>query len=254
VKQAPSWSPGGIYLALETSGPLGSVALARGREVIARTFLLRAQEQARRILPAIQEVLRAGGLEADALSGMVVGAGPGSFTGLRIAGATAKGMAHALGVPVWSLSSLAAAALSGRVLPRDVELEGWRRDAAQEGDDAAHYVLFDARGERVYAACYELGREGRLGTLVGPEATSIGRILAGRVPAGAVFCGDGAVRHAERIRDAGHRVVGAPSGVPTADALVRLLADGHPSQPADGSGWEPEYLKASSAERESGAL
>jgi tRNA threonylcarbamoyladenosine biosynthesis protein TsaB len=248
------WSSEGVYLALETSGPLGSVAVARGRDVLARAFLPRAQEQARRILPAVEQVLEQSGLGAESLSGVVVGAGPGSFTGLRIAAATAKGLAHALGLPMWSFSSLAAAALAERALPRDLAIEGWWQDDPDHGNDPRRYVLFDARGERVYAACHEVGRDGALSTLVPPHATSITQLLDGSVPEHAVFCGEGAVRHEQRIRGAGYRVLGAPAGVPTADGLLRMLADGHRSAPADGAGWEPEYLKASSAERETGAL
>jgi tRNA threonylcarbamoyl adenosine modification protein YeaZ len=250
VTDLPGWSSAGVYLALETSGPLGSVAVARGRAVLARAFLPRAQEQAGRILPAIRQVLEEGGLETASLSGVVVGAGPGSFTGLRIAAATAKGLTHALGLPMWSFSSLAAGALAERALPRDVAIEGWWQDGPPEGADDRRFVLFDARGERVYAACHELGRNGELATLVPPRATSITQLFEGIVPERAVFCGDGAVRHEARIRSAGHRVLGPPAGVPTADALLRMLAEGHRSQPADGSGWEPEYLKASSAERD----
>jgi tRNA threonylcarbamoyladenosine biosynthesis protein TsaB len=256
VSGSPSWSPEGIYLALETSGAIGSVALARGRRVIARGFLPRSQEQARRILPAVDQVLGESGLAPSSLSGVVVGAGPGSFTGLRIAAATGKGLAHGLGIPLWSLSSLAAAALSDRVLPRDVNLDGWWENGAH-GDRASgrhRYVLFDARGERVYAACHELGSAGVLATLVAPHATSITRILAAPAPDGATFCGDGALRHADRIRAAGYPVLGPPAGVATADALLHLLASGDPAALADARTWEPDYLKASSAEREAGPL
>jgi hypothetical protein len=57
------------------------------------------------------------------------------------------------------------------------------------------------------------------------------------------------VRHAERIRAAGYRVLGPPAGTPTADALLRLLADRREPPLADPGRWEPEYLRASNAER-----
>jgi tRNA threonylcarbamoyl adenosine modification protein YeaZ len=249
------WSAEGLYLSLETSGTVGSVALARGPEVLARAFLLRAGEQSAKVLPAIEAVLRAAGLSRAALSGVVVGAGPGSFTGVRIAAATAKGIVHALELPLWAFSSLMAGALSDRVLPRGAGPEGWGVNGA---DDAGRvraplrWVLFDARGERVYAACYRIDPEGttRVEAVVPGRATTVGELLSGALEPGTAFAGDGAVRHRERIEAAGYAVLGPPAGTPTADALLHLLAR-HPEQPplANPGGWEPEYLKASSAER-----
>ena len=70
---------------------------------------------------------------------LLVGAGPGSFTGIRVGVGTAKGMAWALGIPLWAFSSLAGAAAA-------VEVEPIRPRA----------VLFDARGDRLYAAAYRI--------------------------------------------------------------------------------------------------
>src|SRR5207248_63177 len=60
-----------------------------------------------RILPAIADVLAAAGVTLADVDAVAVGAGPGSFTGLRIGLATAKGLAFAAGKPVWLASSLA---------------------------------------------------------------------------------------------------------------------------------------------------
>ena len=98
---------GGLVLALDASTPQGSVALLRdGRVVAEETVAMRAADE-ERLLPAVARVLAAVGAQPAALAGVVCGAGPGSFTGLRIAVATAKGLAQALALPLRAVSSLA---------------------------------------------------------------------------------------------------------------------------------------------------
>jgi len=260
------WSPDGVYLGLDTSGAVGSIALSQGGRILARGLLPDAREQASRILPAIESALREADLPRRGLSGVVLGAGPGSFTGVRVAAATAKGIAHALGVPLWAFSSLAAAALSCRPDALDQEGRGGRGGIPDPESGVDHegalappqgaatcYVLFDARGDRVYAACFRTGTAaagGLVEEVVPERATRVGDVLAGPVPEGAVFAGDGALRHREEIVGAGHRVLGPPAGVPTAESLLRLL-EWDPRHPPiqDPARWEPNYLRASNAER-----
>jgi len=233
---APSYRDDGFYLALDTSGPSGFVAVARGSQVLARARMDRKGQHASRILPSIRSVLQEASVDVGELAGVVVGEGPGSFTGVRIAAATAKGLVRALGVPLWAVSSLAAGAVG------DLGMRG----------PGVRYVLFDARGERVYAACYGVGSRG-VETLVPPHAAELRDLLAGDVPAGASFAGDGAERHRRVVEAAGFAVFPPPAGDPSADALVHLLSL-HPDTPpvpeAELPTWEPRYVKASSAERE----
>ncbi len=225
----------GLCLALETSGPVGSVAVTRGAEALATRTMERRAAHASQLVPAIAEVLEEAGAQPPDLDAIVVGEGPGSFTGVRVAGATAKGLAHALGLPLWAVSSLAAAALGGMG-------DGTR--------PTVRYVLFDARGDRVYGACYGIGDAG-METLVAPHAGRIRDVLAGDVPPGAVFVGEGAERHRGSIVGAGFEFSAAPAGQPRADALVRCLALGRQTEPVTSlESWEPRYLRASNAERE----
>ena len=242
------WSPEGVYLALDTSGPLGSVAIARGPRVLGRAYLPERTEQAASLVPALRSVLDQAGLRPDAIDGVVVGAGPGSFTGVRIAAATAKGMAHALGVPLWAFSSLAAGAVSDLALPTAARPPAWSTGATATAA-TLRWVVFDARGERVYAALYRT-RSGRLEEVAPPRATQIGELLAAPLAAGVSFAGDGALRHRDRISAAGFDVLDAPAGFPTADGLIHLLRVQRVPPLADPGGWEPEYLQATSAERE----
>jgi tRNA threonylcarbamoyladenosine biosynthesis protein TsaB len=238
---------GPLLLALDTSTALGTVAVAAGREVLARAELGSQRTHAAGLIPAISEVLDTAGVDRHELTGLVVGSGPGSFTGVRVAAATAKGLAYALDLPLYAFSSLAAAAAS-----IDEVVVGSHSGGIASVSDVrrseARYVLFDARSDRVYAACYMPTVNG-LDTLVPPHATTVGELLSGDMPL-AVFCGDGAERHLDEIRGAGFAVMPPGVGMPTADGLIRLFAADPDVAPiSDRGAWEPEYLRATGAER-----
>lgn len=253
---------GGLVLALDTASREGSVAIG-GRmggggspvEVLARVGLAAREEHASLLIPRIRDVLEEIGAGLDELTGIVVGAGPGSFTGVRVGAATAKGLARTLSLPLYAFSSLAAAAAedgSGRVREERLSLHTGGSDGLLISDFDTlrpRCVLFDARGNRVYAGAYRLGDKG-FETLLEPRATDLAQVLGGLIPPAAVLMGDGALRHRAILASAGHPVLPPPFGRPTADGLIRLfsLAPGTPPV-ADPSRWEPEYLRASGAER-----
>ncbi len=232
-----------MLLALETSSRVASVAVGAGGELRAMGWLTRRGEHAAGLLPRIESTLGAAGVEREDIEGVVVGRGPGSFTGIRIGAATAMGFARGLGVPLYPCSSLKAAAVPGeRALPEAL-LEAWSRPGASGADAGApRYVLFDARSDRVYAACYRVLPE-RIATIVEPGASTIDEVLEGPVPKGAHFCGDGALRSATLILAAGHALLPLPYGFPTAEGLLRLhaLSGG---EPVAGRAFEPEYLRS----------
>jgi tRNA threonylcarbamoyladenosine biosynthesis protein TsaB len=181
------------------------------------------------LLPAVEFALRQAGLSARELDAIVVGGGPGSFTGVRIAAATAKGLARALGVPLLVESSLAALALSAAAAQRSV------------------CPLFDARRDQVYTACYRLAN-GALEQLAAPRACSIDEAMAEARRFGAACVGEGARIHEAALLAAGVPIVGGPHAVPRASALLRLA--GAAAGPAVAAAtWEPLYLRPSSAER-----
>lgn len=229
-------SGGAPLLAFDTSGAYGSVAVGGGHgqradDVRAVAVLSEPMVQAARLLPTIDDVLREAGVSVGDLGGVVVGEGPGSFTGVRVAAATAKGLAFSAGIPLRPVSSLAAVALT-----------------LGESSPDVRYVLFDARGDRVYGACYRVG-ENAVAELVAPHPGSVVDVLEETVPAGAVFLGDGAVKHRTVLEGAGFEVMTEEERVTPAEGLLRCAALGGAPEASDPSAWEPRYVRASSAER-----
>jgi tRNA threonylcarbamoyladenosine biosynthesis protein TsaB len=241
-----------LLLAFDTSTPVGSVAVARGGEILTRGLLLRRGEHASQLLPRIADLLLDVGVGRGDLDGIVVGRGPGSFTGVRIAAATARGLARALGIPLWAVSSLAGAAASVRArIPDGVAREpGFDFVELPEGaEEWPRFVLFDARGERVYAGCYRFA-DRVMEVLVEPRADTLSGIMARDLPHQVVFCGDGALRHGPALEGRGRLVLPFPAGLPTGEGLLEVLrlSPGALSEPR-GSRWEPEYLRGGRVKR-----
>jgi len=96
-------------LALETATENCSVALSLAGETRVLTEQS-ARQQARRLLPMIDQLLSEAGVSRNQLDAIAFGKGPGSFTGLRVAAAACQGIAYALDLPVAAVSTLAAIA------------------------------------------------------------------------------------------------------------------------------------------------
>jgi len=96
-------------LALETSSEFCSCALLSGDEVLAREAMA-VQKHSELLLPMVDELLAEGGFTLRDLGGIAFGAGPGSFTGLRIACGVAQGLALGLEIPVVGVGTLEALA------------------------------------------------------------------------------------------------------------------------------------------------
>lgn len=100
-----------VVLGIETATLLGGVALVSGSgELLGEITLRNHESHSERMLPALDWLLATLGISLHALTAVAVSQGPGSFTGLRAGIATAKGLALALGVPLFGIPTLEALA------------------------------------------------------------------------------------------------------------------------------------------------
>jgi len=219
------------YLAIETSTPLGSVAIGTSEGVLAEVVLGVRSKHSEALLSAVDYALKSARVDKRDLARIVVGGGPGSFTGLRISGATAKAMATALGLPLYAYSGLAALAAGTGVADRTI------------------CALFDARRGEVYAGCYRFPDFARMQTIIPPAPRPIGDVLAMVEIAETVFVGDGAQGNAAAIRGMSGLMAPAHLAVPRAGALLWLCDIAPEGRINDVAAWEPSYLRDSGAER-----
>jgi tRNA threonylcarbamoyladenosine biosynthesis protein TsaB len=96
-----------ITLALDASTYEGDVALLDGARVLAEQAAAMKGRESEQLMPAVAAVLQSAGVDLGVVDRIVCGAGPGSFTSLRIAGGIAKGIASGLCLPLFAAPSLA---------------------------------------------------------------------------------------------------------------------------------------------------
>jgi tRNA threonylcarbamoyladenosine biosynthesis protein TsaB len=194
-----------LVLAFDTATDVATSALVQDGEVVGERA-----SRAVRILEDIDSLLAGAALEREAIEGIVVGTGPGSYTGLRMGLVTARALAIALGAPVAGVSTLAA--LAG-------------------GAPGAHPVI-DARRNEVFAL----------------EEGSPAVMLAENLPVKPrdTYVGDGAVRYRDLLEARGARI--PPDDDPVHTPWARhhaALADVFGSPDAA----QPIYLRLPDAER-----
>jgi tRNA threonylcarbamoyl adenosine modification protein YeaZ len=97
-----------IILAIDTATPAVTAGIVKldGLEVLAERVTVDARAHAERLTPNVLAALGDAGITVDDLEAVVVGCGPGPFTGLRVGMATAAAYGHALGIPVHGVCSL----------------------------------------------------------------------------------------------------------------------------------------------------
>lgn len=100
-----------LILAIDTATDVLSVALAEDDSVLGESTLDAHRSHLELLLPEIHGILGAAGCQAQDVNKVVVGTGPGTFSGLRVGIATARGLAQALAIPLRGSSTLRAQAL-----------------------------------------------------------------------------------------------------------------------------------------------
>jgi tRNA threonylcarbamoyladenosine biosynthesis protein TsaB len=97
-----------IELAIDTASDMASVALSREGALEAEITWRCARNHSRELLPTVEHLLQRSGVDKGELTAVFVCIGPGSYTGLRVGIATAKGLAFALGLPIVGVGRLEA--------------------------------------------------------------------------------------------------------------------------------------------------
>ncbi len=222
-----------MILAIETATPHGSVALVEDGVIEAEIVLPAGRQGSETLLSAVAGMLEARGVAPAGISCVAVSAGPGSFTGLRVGMAAAKGYCFGWGRPIALVPTLEA--LASR-FPEE------RRVLCP---------VLDARKKEVYAALFR--REGGSLLRLSPDLAVPPAALIDRLPEGEiVFCGDGLKSYGPMLLDRlGERAtfVEGPEGLPSAGTVgvlgERILLRGGSSDPRSAV---PVYVRPSEAE------
>lgn len=217
-----------MILALESATPRGSVALVRGDTVLGEVVLPPGRQFSESLLSAVAELLA-----GRSATHVAVSAGPGSFTGLRVGMAAAKGFCLGWGIPLVAVPTLHALALR-------FPLQG-----------TTICPVLDAKKKEVYAGLFRWERGACV--RVGPDMAVSPPALPDRLPPGDVlFCGDGVAPFAPLFRER----LGSRARFPApGDEFPRASSVGRLAGLLIGEGREscvrsavPAYIRASEAE------
>jgi tRNA threonylcarbamoyladenosine biosynthesis protein TsaB len=224
-------------LALDSSGLVASVAVAEDNNLLGEYTINHKKTHSQTLLPMLDEVAKMIELDMTTLDAIAVSGGPGSFTGLRIGSATAKGLGLALDVPIVHVPTLDALAYNL-----------W-------GTDKLVCPLMDARRQQTYTGLYEFSG-GELQTVLPQCAVGIEEIIAkiNGLSREVIFLGDGMDVFSSYIKE--HCTVlysFAPSSMnkqraASVAALGMVLYQ--KGQTENARDHKPDYLRLSQAERE----
>lgn len=231
-------------LALDSSGLVASVALLENDNLVAEFTVNNKKTHSQTLLPMLDEVVNAAGIELDAVDAIAIAAGPGSFTGLRIGAATVKGLSLALDKPVVPVPTLEGLAYNF-----------W-------GSDRLICPIMDARRNQVYTGIYEF--RGNTMEVLEPQMAVDIEVIAEKLcerQQDVIFLGDGVPVFKDKLcnglmdklHDCGKEFYFAPAHVNKQRAgavgalALRYLEEGKTETAEE---HQPEYLRMAQAERE----
>lgn len=219
-------------LALDTTGLAASVALVDENKTIAEFTTNFKKTHSQTIMPMVEQLTKLTELDLNEIDYIACACGPGSFTGLRIGAATAKGLAHALDkkiVPIPTLDALAANML---------------------GSERLVVPIMDARRNQVYSAVYKCSS--KIEKLTDYMACDIDELIEKVLSFGgkAVFLGDGVPVFADKIAQYGSFTTAPVCANMQRAACVGALALERTESAVECGNFEILYLRKSQAERE----
>lgn len=225
-----------LVLAFETSAKAASVALMDGEKLLGESYQNTGLTHSQTLMPMAQDLLKSCGYIPQQVQAVAVAAGPGSFTGIRIGVAAAKGFAWGKELPCYGVSTLEAMALNMSVY------------------DGYVVPVMDARRSQVYTATF-LAEQGKLTRLCEDRAISLEQLgNEMKIFEKPIFLvGDGSNlcyntlsgTVSDLVLPPEHRMHQRAAGV--ALAAVKMIAAGIPG---NGAELTPNYLRLSQAERE----
>ena len=224
-------------LGIDSSGLVASAAIADEKNIIAEFTVNNKQTHSQTLLPMIEKVVDMSEIELEQIDAIAIAAGPGSFTGLRIGSATAKGIGLALKKPVVSVPTLEGLAYRVSVF------------------DGIICPIMDARRNQVYTGIYKMDK-GNLVCLSEQKAVDIHEIMEEleKYDEKVIFLGDGVEVQRETIeKEFKKEYCFAPIHLSKQSAAaVAVLGDVYFNQgkAEDAAEHKPIYLRKSQAERE----
>jgi tRNA threonylcarbamoyladenosine biosynthesis protein TsaB len=224
-------------LGIESSSLTASVAIWEDEVIVAEYTVNFKKTHSQTLLPMLDEIVRMTQTDLDTVDAIAISAGPGSFTGLRIGSATAKGIGLALHKPLAEVSTIEAMAL--------------------QAVGCAYLIcpIMDARRNQVYTGVYEY-IEGKLFELLAPCACDLEQLAVwlSEYDRGVLFIGDGIPVYKEQIcKLMNQPVYFAPAvmnrqrAAAVAELGAQYVREG---KLTEASAHRPEYLRKPQAERE----
>lgn len=201
-------------IAFETSGRIGSIALAEGDIFLAAQVFDAPQTHSRQALQVAADLVRSVGWTPDDLNEVYVSAGPGSFNGLRVGITAAKTLAFALNIPVVAVPSTEVLALNAENI------------SAELGPIQRLAVIMDAKRRQVFAAVFEPNPAAQSfipGYRIFLEATVVTPVdLLAKIPTPLHVLGEGLRWHQDAFTAPGITCLPEPYWQPTAANVHRI--------------------------------
>lgn len=224
-------------LALDSSGLVASVALLEEDQMIAEYTVNYKKTHSQTLLPMLDEIVRMTEFDLESIDAIAVAKGPGSFTGLRIGSATAKGLGLALNKPLVAVPTVDAMAYS------------------LYGCEGLLCPIMDARRNQVYTGIYEFV-DGKFSVVKEQTAIALAELLEelNRLGRKVLFLGDGVPVYGEKIEElltVPYAFAPAHRNRQCAGAVGCLAMEYYREGKIEAAAaHRPDYLRLSQAERE----